>query len=395
MRVNRLELTDFRNYHRATVEFPAGPTLLVGRNGMGKTNLAEAVVCLSTGGSHRVPGHQPMIRAGEETAIIRSTLMGGERSIDVDVQLNRSSPNRAQVNTQAVRFRDLPRYLKTVLFSPEDLAIVRAEPTGRRRFLDDILVAATPRFTSVLADYDKVVRQRNSLLKSARASRIPPSELATLDVWDQRLAQLGFEIVQARRALVTAIAPHVATAYRNVAGDEHSTALHYESTVPEEFSAFEELLVARRQDELDRGTTLIGPHRDDLGLELNGLLARHYASHGESWSFALALKLGSAELLRGETTGDPVVILDDVFAELDARRRERLAESVIGYEQVIITAAVEDDVPSVLRAQPIRIERGTVVDVAATDSPIEKEHTAGSGQSSVDEVTERAESDDD
>lgn len=362
MRVSRLTLTNFRNYETAALDLLPGPTLFVGRNGQGKTNLVESLVFIATGSSHRVPHDIAMVRQGVEQAIIRVELTHGARVIPVDVQLNAQGANKAQAAGHAVRIGELSRYLQAVLFAPEDLALVRGEPSGRRRFLDMLLTARAPRLAGVLADFDRVLKQRNSLLKSARASRLRPEQLTTLDVWDERMVALGSEIAATRRSLVQDLEPHVAAAYRAVAGDDHSTALSIETNVPEDPDVYLHALRERRSDELDRGQSLIGPHRDDLVITLNGLLGRHYASHGESWSLALSLKLASAELMRHEAAGDPVVILDDVFAELDVGRRERLAEAVAGFEQVLITAAVDDDVPHVLGGRRVRISAGSIVD---------------------------------
>ncbi|MFA4840152.1 MAG: DNA replication/repair protein RecF [Agrococcus sp.] len=370
MRVSRLALTDFRNYATADVAFEPGANLLVGRNGQGKTNMVESLVWIATGSSHRVPTDIALIRAGEQRAIIRCSVTNDERAFQLDVELNSKGANRAQANGQNVRIRDLPRYLQAVLFSPEDLQLVRADPSGRRRFLDDLAIMRAPRLAGVHSDLERVLKQRNSLLKSARAARLRPDDLTTLEVWDGRLIDLGLEVMRTRRALVADLAPHVDAAYRLVAGDEHEARIALVTNVPDDADAFRALLAERRRGELDRGVSLVGPHRDDVELHLNDLLARHYASHGESWSFALALKLASAELLRDGSGGDPVMILDDVFAELDAGRRQRLAEAAAGFEQVLITAAVEDDVPDALRDHRIRIVAGTVVDRAAVDGAV-------------------------
>ncbi|MET3565852.1 DNA replication and repair protein RecF [Leifsonia sp. 563] len=384
MRVTHLSLTDFRNYRTAEVPFAAGANLFVGRNGQGKTNLVESLGYLSTLGSHRVSSDQAMIRKDADAAIVRARIQHDGREILVEVQLNRSSPNRAQVNRGAIKPRELPRYFSSVLFAPEDLALVRGEPGIRRRFLDQLLIQRNPRFSAVIADYERVLKQRNTLLKSARASRVREDQLGTLEIWDDRLVQLGSELMDARLDLVARLSDPLVAAYRSVAGDDHHPRLLpqltiYGAHVDEEEGATEEdvtgsagvatpeafrrALAAVRRKELDRGLTLVGPHRDDVLFELNALPAKGYASHGESWSFALALKLASAELLRQEsTTGDPVLILDDVFAELDQARRRMLATAVAGYEQVLITAAVYDDVPDQLTAHTIRIEAGSIVE---------------------------------
>ncbi|GAA4676142.1 DNA replication/repair protein RecF [Frondihabitans cladoniiphilus] len=387
MRVLHLSLTDFRNYESAEVSFARGPNLFVGRNGQGKTNLVESLGYLATLSSHRVSSDSALIRQGRDAAIVRARLESADRELLAEVQINRSSPNRAQINRGAIKPRELPRYFSSILFAPEDLALVRGEPSGRRRFLDELLVARSPRFTGVLSDYERVLRQRNTLLKSARASRVPADKLSTLDIWDDRLVSLGTEIIAGRDELVTLLRPRVAASYSSVAGDDHAAALALVTSVrdtpvdddgapvatssgadPERLTAlqieplFRDALRRVRPSELDRGVTLVGPHRDDLFLSLNGLPARGYASHGESWSFALALKLASAAVLRTDSvTGDPVIVLDDVFAELDRSRRERLADAVADYEQVLITAAVEEDVPERLAAHTVRISKGTIV----------------------------------
>lgn len=383
MRVTHLSLTDFRNYRTAEVPFAVGANLFVGRNGQGKTNLVESLGYLSTLGSHRVSSDQAMIRKDAESAVVRSRIQHDERELLVEVQLNRSTPNRAQVNRAAIKPRELPRYFSSVLFAPEDLALVRGEPGIRRRFLDQLLVQRAPRFSAVIADYERVLKQRNTLLKSARASRVREDQLGTLDIWDDRLVALGSELLDARLDLVARLNAPLVAAYRSVAGDDHHPRLLPQLTIRgaqvededdeadddvtvsagDTAEVFRQALLAVRRKELERGLTLIGPHRDDVLFELNGLPAKGYASHGESWSFALALKLASAELLRREsTTGDPVLILDDVFAELDQARRRMLATAIAGYEQVLITAAVYDDVPAELTAHTVRIEAGAIVD---------------------------------
>lgn len=365
MHVSRIELADYRNYERAALDLIPGATLFIGKNGQGKTNLVEAIVVLATGASHRVSGDAALIRASKESAVIRAQLTHGTRTIGVDVQFNRQGANRAQAQGKRIAMRDLPRYAQVVLFAPEDLALIRGEPGGRRRFLDQLATIRQPRMAAVIADYEKVVRQRNALLKSGRGSRITDSVVQTLQVWDERLVTLGLRIEAARQQIVTDLAPHVARAYAAIAGDEHATELQLQTNVPASEEEFRALLDARRSDEFERAVSLVGPHRDDLHLDLNGLLARHYASHGESWSYALSLKLASAELLRGEAAGDPVLILDDVFAELDSTRRQRMADAIGSFEQVLITAAVEGDVPEDLVTRRVRIRSGEVVEDAA------------------------------
>ncbi|CAN5241982.1 DNA replication/repair protein RecF [soil metagenome] len=391
MLVRQLSLTDFRNYSRADVALVAGPNLFVGSNGQGKTNLVEAVGYLSTLGSHRVSTDQALIKSTAQSAIIRARLAYQNRELLVELQLNRSEPNRAQVNRSVVKVRDVPRYFSSVLFAPEDLALVRGDPAVRRRFVDQLLTARAPRLGSVTADYERVLKQRNSLLKSARSSGLRGNQLTTLDIWDDRLVVLGSEIIAERESLISELRPFVDAAYRTVAGSDHFPRLmsrlsivssaaaddesmdgggtlpnipHTEPPARENIeSTFRTALAAVRRQEIDRGVTLVGPHRDDVVFELNGLPAKGYASHGESWSFSLGLKLASAELMRADsTTGDPVLILDDVFAELDEARRARLASAVADYEQVLITAAVFADVPMELAAHTVRISAGTIID---------------------------------
>jgi DNA replication and repair protein RecF len=379
--VEHLNLVDFRNYETAELTLVPGPNVLVGKNGQGKTNLAEAVVFLATLGSHRVSSDAPMVRDGKDFAVIRARLAHGERRVLAEVQVNRQGSNKARINGSPSKTSELPRYAHVVLFAPEDLQIVRGDPGARRRFADQLLVQRTPRMSAVLADYDRVLKQRTALLKSARARGIRGEALTTLDVWDDKLIALGAEIIDARQRLALDLAGPLASAYTAIAGADHDPQLEWALSVrggdPEEgedeapaatgqasiAEQFRSTLLAKRSAELDRGLTLVGPHRDDLILRVRGLPVKGYASHGESWSVALSLRLASAELLRAESpAGDPVLILDDVFAELDADRRQRLAALTAGYEQVVVTAAVEEDIPAVLHAHVVHIEAGVIRD---------------------------------
>ncbi|MHC9045444.1 DNA replication/repair protein RecF [Microbacterium saperdae] len=395
MIVEHLSLVDFRNYATAELTLHPGPNVLVGLNGQGKTNLAEAVVFLATLGSHRVSSDAPMVRDGQDYAIIRARLSHGERRVLVEVQLNRQGSNKARINGSPSKTNELPRYAHVVLFAPEDLQIVRGDPSSRRRFVDQLLIQRTPRLSAVLADYDRVLKQRNALLKSARARGIKGEALSTLEVWDDKLVSLGSEIIVARQRLAADLQKPVADAYAAIAGADHRPQLEWALSVrgadPEEDAGrpeaegaaavetsadiaemFRASLLAKRSSELDRGLTLTGPHRDDLILRVRSLPVKGYASHGESWSVALALRLASAELLRSESpAGDPVLILDDVFAELDANRRQRLADLTAGYEQVVVTAAVEEDIPEVLHAHVVRIDAGTISDDRVPSAPSE------------------------
>ena len=398
MIVEHLSLVDFRNYAAADVELGPGPNVFVGRNGQGKTNLAEAIGFFATLGSHRVSNDAPMVRDGADAAIIRARLAHGERRVQLEAQVNRQGSNKARVNGAPVKPAELPRYAQVVLFAPEDLQIVRGDPSARRRFADQLLVQRTPRMAAVLADYDRVLKQRTALLKSAKARGIRGDALSTLDVWDEKLVSLGTELIAARLALATDLATPLAAAYTAIAGADHNPEIEWALSVagadtgedgdsgiaaapgPDAETArtdasttriaelFRQALAAKRTSELERGLTLVGPHRDDLLLRIRGLPVKGYASHGESWSVALSLRLASAELLRADSRlGDPVLILDDVFAELDTDRRARLARLAADYEQVVVTAAVEGDVPGELRARMVRVEAGRIV------GPVESE----------------------
>jgi DNA replication and repair protein RecF len=392
--VTHLNLSEYRNYAVADVTFAPGANLFVGRNGQGKTNLVEALGYLSTLGSHRVSSDQALIRAGADAAVIRARLQHNGRDLLAEVQINRSGANRAQVNRGQIKPRELPRYFSSVLFAPEDLGIVRGDPSARRRFIDQLLVLHTPRLAGVMGDYERTLKQRNSLLKSARSSGLKANQLTTLEIWDERLVAFGSEIIDERVRLVHALSQPIRDAYAAVVGDDHGPSLTPVLSIdgvdaeegpdaavetPVESGAstsdrFRTALAARRRSETERGLTLVGPHRDDILFELNTLPVKGYASHGESWSFALALKLASAELLRRDSSlGDPVLILDDVFAELDAHRRARLAAAVSSFEQVLITAAVLDDVPNSLAAHTVHIEAGRILpspDPAATKDEV-------------------------
>ncbi|MFS0699984.1 DNA replication/repair protein RecF [Cellulomonas sp. 179-A 4D5 NHS] len=439
MYVAHLSLTDFRSYPHVELPLEPGITALVGPNGQGKTNLVEAIGYVATLGSHRVPSDAALVRAGASRAVVRTRIVreadpatgASERTSLVEIEVTPGKANRARVNGGAPgRARDVLGLLRTVLFAPEDLALVKGDPDGRRRFLDELAVLVTPRLAGVLADYDRVLRQRSALLKSAaqavRGSR-GSADLRTLDVWDAKLAQAGAQVIVARLAIVAAMGPHVARAYEQVSSGQGAAVVSYRSTldaaldgadgrdgpgprggrgdaspgagpfgadapagspaaagapVPTPELVEAQLLEAMgrlRPKEIERGVCLVGPHRDDLVLTLGGLPAKGYASHGESWSFALALRLASYTLLTqgpDETPsstgvdnlwttgwgddGEPVLLLDDVFAELDSRRRTRLAELVAPARQVIITAAVAGDVPEQLAGARVDVMAGEV-----------------------------------
>ena len=377
MFVDHLQLVDFRSYAGVDVALGAGVVVFVGANGQGKTNLVEAVEYLSTLSSHRVSSDVPLVRAGAERAIARARLRAGlddPRQLQLEVEITVGKANRARLNRSPVkRPREIVGVLRTVVFSPEDLAVVKGDPSERRRFLDDLVVSRWPRMAGVRADYDRVLRQRNTLLKSlsGRSRGGPPGAdaAATLDVWDSHLAAAGAELVEARLTTLSDVVPHLAKAYADIAPTnseataEYTTATAYEAGADRDqlTAALTAAMAERRGDEIARGVSLVGPHRDDVLLSLGVLPARGYASHGESWSLALALRLGSLALLRSDGV-EPVLVLDDVFAELDATRRERLASMVSGAEQVLVTAAVGGDVPAVLAGRRFRVANGEVTE---------------------------------
>lgn len=404
MHLRHLEVTDFRSYPSAEVDLTPGVTVLLGRNGQGKTNLVEAVGYVATLASHRVAQDGPLVRAGASSAIVRATVVRERHESLVELEIIPGKANKARLNRSPVpRQRDVLGTLRTVLFAPEDLTLVKGDPSDRRRLLDDLLVARQPRWAAVRQDYDKAVRQRGALLKSAAhlwreprrggrgtgaggrgggsgagaGPRLAPGEtleeareaaLATLTVFDDQLAQIGGALLYARLRLLRDLRPYLAQAYATISDSETLADATYRSSLAEDLPVAqqvadgevpeqEELVAAIlasiervRTQEQERGVCLVGPHRDDLLLSLGELPAKGYASHGESWSLALALRLAGFHLLRHDLGTDPVLVLDDVFAELDSGRRERLADLVADCEQVLVTAAVAEDVPERLLA---------------------------------------------
>ena len=371
MYVRHLSLTDFRSYEQVDLELDSGVTAFVGPNGQGKTNLVEALGYLATLGSHRVATDAPLVRSGAERAVVRAGVVRDGRETRIEVEITPGKANRARLGGAPVpRPREIIGTLRTVLFAPEDLAVVKGDPSERRRFLDELLVVRAPRFSAVRSDYDRVLKQRNALLKSAGAARrAGGSALRTLDVWDAHLATAGAALLAGRLDLVDALAPVVDKAYTSVSRGGATAGLEYVSSLPPDSlasrdrdvlaAALAAAVAATRDAELDRGVTLVGPHRDDLTLTIGELPARGYASHGESWSLALALRLASYDLLSSDG-GEPVLILDDVFAELDASRREQLADLVAPAEQVLVTAAVAADVPEQLSGARVDVAAGEV-----------------------------------
>ena len=371
MYVRHLGLTDFRSWPRVDLDLDPGRTVFVGPNGFGKTNLIEALWYSATLGSHRVATDAPLIRTGAERAVVSTIVVNEGRELAVDLEITASRANKARLNRSPVRAaREILGVLRAVLFAPEDLALVRGDPSERRRYLDELASTRRPRVAAVRADYDKVLRQRTALLKTASGARHRGDSgmLETLDVWDGHLAAHGAQLIAARVELTNQLAPEVEKAYQLLAPASRPAAIRYRSSVEvveseaaagnhsaELFeAALLDALARRRDAELERGVCLVGPHRDDLELRLGDHIAKGFASHGEAWSMALALRLAAYELLRTEG-GDPVLLLDDVFAELDSARRQALANVAASAEQVLVTAAVHDDIPADWDARRIEI----------------------------------------
>ncbi len=378
MWISSLQLENFRNYSHLSVSFEPGINLLIGENGAGKTNLVEACVYLSTLESHRVSGYTALIGSEGASSQLSLKAKNNGREISVAAELNKDKPNRYFLNSHQVkRTSDLVGVSKVVVFAPEDLDLVRRDPQDRRKFLDESMIQLKPRLAGVKADYDRVLKQKAALLKSARQVSSP--DLTTLDIWDDQLVSLGTEIIFHRQELISKIFPLLQGFYHQLSGQPETLELILKTSVAggeeeDEFQslsnwgkqeiqdAFYQRLSELRPKELERGVSLVGPHRDELTILKSGLLARSHASPGEAWSLALGLKLAMAELLRSDSqSGDPVLILDDVFAVLDAGRRQRLVEFVINNEQVLITSADLEAVPDLLVAKRLEVVGGEVV----------------------------------
>ncbi|BCW65241.1 DNA replication and repair protein RecF [Arthrobacter sp. NicSoilB4] len=398
MYLEQLSLTDFRSYAQVELSFEPGVTVLVGSNGIGKTNLMEAIGYLATLSSHRVSSDAPLLRFGTERALVRAKLVRGGQPTVLELEINSSRANRARINrSNPVRARDILGICQTVLFAPEDLALVKGDPSSRRRFLDELLVSLIPRHAATRSDYDRVLKQRNALLKSARAGKFTSGHEATLDVWDQHMARAGAELLHARLELVERLRPHLNSAYAQLTDGSKEAGAIYRSTLqgaleddgaaPASASApasaqadgpaedlrglsvdelterYVQAFALSRRKELERGISLVGPHRDELELILGTAPAKGYASHGETWSMCLSLRLASYYVMLDDArTGGsaPILILDDVFAELDVQRRRKLAAIVSGAEQVLVTAAVEDDIPVELAGRRVKVIPGGI-----------------------------------
>ncbi|WP_461164184.1 DNA replication/repair protein RecF [Arthrobacter sp. R4-81] len=396
MYLQHLSLTDFRSYAQVDLTLEPGITVLLGSNGIGKTNLMEAIGYLATLSSHRVSSDGPLLRFGADRALIRAKLVRGDQSTVLELEINASRANRGRINrSNPVRSRDLLGICQTVLFAPEDLALVKGDPSNRRRFLDELLVSLSPRHAGTRSDYDRVLKQRNALLKSARTGRFSSGHEATLDVWDQHMARAGAELLHARLELVERLRPHLRSAYEQLTDGSKAAGAVYRSTllnqldddgatsvsetapaesglaaedlgtlsVDELADRYVKAFAASRRKELERGISLVGPHRDELELVLGEAPAKGYASHGETWSMCLSLRLASYYVMLDDTrTGGsaPILILDDVFAELDVQRRRKLAAIVSGAEQVLVTAAVDADIPEELTGRRVKVIPGGI-----------------------------------
>jgi DNA replication and repair protein RecF len=394
--IEHLSLTDFRSYAQVDLALGPGVTVLVGYNGIGKTNLMEAIGYLATLSSHRVSSDAPLLRFGTERALVRARLVRGGQITVLELEINAGRANRGRINrSNPVRARDLLGICQTVLFAPEDLALVKGDPSNRRRFLDELLASLIPHHAATRSDYDRVLKQRNALLKSARAGKFTSAHEATLDVWDQHMAKAGAELLYARLELVERLRPHLARAYAGLTDTSKPADAVYRSTLQNQMDddgapelraagseaggtpaedlrrlTVEELteryvraFADARRKELERGISLVGPHRDELELVLGQAPAKGYASHGETWSMCLALRLASYYVMLDDArTGGsaPILILDDVFAELDVQRRRKLAAIVSGAEQVLVTAAVDADIPEELSGRRVKVIAGGI-----------------------------------
>lgn len=374
MYVRQLTLHDFRSWPHAEFTLTPGTTIFVGRNGFGKTNLLESLFYVATLRSHRVSSDGPLVRTGADAARVSATVENSGRELTVELTIPAHGSNKASINTRPVRrTREVLGILRAVLFAPEDLSLVRGDPGERRRFIDELIAQLRPMAAGAKADYDRVVRQRTALLKTAgaamrRGGDQAESVLSTLDVWDGQLAELGAQVTASRLALVRQLAPFVTEAYASIAPHSRPARIDYRSVAGEavdnspggdtEIDAIREVLATKllevRSKEIDRGMCLVGPHRDDLFLGLGDEPAKGFASHGESWSFALSLRLGSVGLLRDDGV-EPIIMLDDVFAELDVARRAKLAEFTASADQLLVTAAVADDIPASIVGRRISV----------------------------------------
>lgn len=377
MRVSAIQLINFRNYHQLSLDLDAGVSLFVGENGHGKTNLVEAIRYASTLSSHRVAGYQALVASDSETANIGVTVVNGSRSIDLGFEISKTNQNRMTLNNSPIKKQsEILGVLQTVIFSPEDLDIVKRDPNHRRLFINELMISLRPSLSALLNDYERVLKQRNALLKSSRNTKNP--DLSTLDIWDEQLIGSGSKLILERLRLISLLEPLLETNYAAISNQSGKTEISLISSIttdvdgdnPDQLLAadlaqienlFRNRLSEIKKQELERGITLVGPHRDDLMILLNSMNSRHFASQGEAWSIALALKLSASDLIKLDSvTGDAVLIMDDVFSVLDTGRRDRLTNLVSNNEQVLITAAVADDVPVFKGITNYRVDTGVI-----------------------------------
>ena len=359
MHLSHLSLKNFRSYNELELLLSPGITIFIGRNGEGKTNIVESILYLAFLSSHRTAGDLPLIKLGESAAYLRSRIQTPEREILVELEINAEKTNRARINQNPVRSqKELFGLIQCIYFSPEDIDLVRGDPAERRRFIDQILILRSPRMAGVIADYERAVKQRNALLKT-RANQ------TSLEAWDQQVAKFGAEIVTARITLLNVFNPFFSEVYKSISSEKKAYIKYKNSfespsnNLSENYKAIILKMSELKPQELDRGLTLVGPHRDDLILYLGEHLVKGYASHGESWSIALSLKLAAYNLLLQEGV-KPILILDDVFSELDEDRRSQLINLAKSAEQTFITVAVESDLPKNLPGVTFNVKNGIV-----------------------------------
>lgn len=388
MYIDHISLMDFRTYLLLNLPLNPGVTIFLGSNGVGKTNIVEAIDYTANLGSHRVSNDSPLVRVGAPRAFIRTRVVRASQQTITEFEIAPGKSNRVRINRASpVRAREALGIVSTVLFSPEDLQLIKGEPAYRRRFLDDLAVSLRPSVAAYRSDYERILRQRNTLLKSMRRGKTDESALNTLRIWNEQLATTGAHLLQARLRVLAVVLPQIQRAYNELTDGSKNVTVSYESTIFPVISSttlqqaalmsvndLQETLLRgfaeKQSEELDRGVTLVGPHRDEIVLELGGIPARGFASHGETWSLALALRLGSWYVHRADDNSpgaSPILILDDVFAELDSARRHRLGAIVAGAEQVLVTCAVATDIPEELGENP------TIVHVSPGIARVEQE----------------------
>lgn len=362
MIVEHLEVVDFRNYTSGAFDLTAGTTVVIGDNGQGKTNLVEALAYLATLSSFRGAPTDAMVRMGADSAVVRAVVRHDDgRELLVEAEIAATGRNRVQINRQRLgRSRDLLGTLRITVFSPDDLILVKGSPSDRRRFLDDTLVALAVKYDAARLELDRIVRQRNTLLKQA-GGRLTDEVAVTLDVWDQRFAGVADQFGHARATLVARLTPMVNEAYEQLAGAPVPIELGYEPSW--RAVGLAAALAEARAHDVRRGVTTVGPHRDELVLTVRSRPSRTHASQGEQRSLALALRLAAHRLVTERTGSAPVLVLDDVLSELDDGRATALL-SHLPAGQIVMTTAT--DIPSAARVDRVlRVRDGVVTDETA------------------------------